>query len=382
MSKSPKTKKPSYHSYPITAPRFWHGLRFGDYVKLLAKNRFAVHPSRWFPAFTISYFSVFNSCMAQLQNIFYRSKINAHELIEPPIFIVGHWRSGTTFLHDLISLDQQFTFPSTLQCFLPNQCLITGRFFLKFDKYLIPDKRPQDNVATSFAKPQEDEFAIFNMGHHSPYLRMAFPNGPRVDDDYLTLENLSGDEVATWQDNLRYFVKLVSYQSPDKPVVLKSPPHLGRIKYLADAFPGARFIHITRSPYSLFPSTVRLWQSLDYIQGFNKPRYDLSWLHEYIASTMETLYQGFERQRLEVEQDSIIDVRYEDLVQDPEQLVRTIYGELQLGDFQSRIGKPLAEYLETQKDYQTNKHQLDDDIHKLITERCLPLLEKYGYQEE
>ena len=68
---------------------------------------------------------------------------------------MGHWRSGTTFLHDLISLDEQFTFPSTLQCFLPNQCLITGRFLLKFDKYLIPDKRPQDNVATSFSKPQE-----------------------------------------------------------------------------------------------------------------------------------------------------------------------------------------------------------------------------------
>jgi len=320
--------------------------------------------------------------MALLQNIFYRSKIEAHELTEPPIFIVGHWRSGTTFLHDLISLDQQFTFPSTLQCFLPNQCLITGRFFLKFDKYLIPDKRPQDNVATSFSKPQEDEFAIFNLGHHSPYMRMAFPNGPLVDDDYLTLENLTAVEVATWQDNLRYFVKLVSYQSPGKPVVLKSPPHLGRIKYLAEAFPGAKFIHITRSPYSLFPSTVRLWQSLDYIQGFNKPRYDLSWLHEYIASTMETLYQGFERQRLEVEQDAIIDVRYEDLVQDPEQLIRTIYDELQLGDFQSQIGEPLAEYLETQKDYKTNKHQLDDDIHKLITERCLPLLEKYGYQEE
>jgi hypothetical protein len=320
--------------------------------------------------------------MAQLQNIFYRSKINAHELTAPPIFIVGHWRSGTTFLHDLISLDQQFTFPSTLQCFLPNQCLITGRFFLKFDKYLIPDKRPQDNVATSFAKPQEDEFAIFNMGQHSPYLRMAFPNGPLIDDDYLTLENLSADKVTTWQDNLRYFVKLVSYQSPGKPVVLKSPPHLGRIKYLAAAFPGAKFIHITRSPYSLFPSTVRLWQSLDYIQGFNKPRYDLSWLHEYIANTMETLYQGFERQRLEVEPDSIIDVRYEDLVQDPKQLIRTIYGELQLGDFQSRIGEPLTEYLETQKDYKTNKHQLDDDIRKLITERCLPLLEKYGYQKE
>ena len=208
-----KSTKPSYHSYPITAPRFWHGLRFGDYVKLLARNRFAIHPARWFPAFTISYFSVLNSLMAQLQKILYRSKINAHPLSEPPLFIVGHWRSGTTFLHDLISLDQHFTFPSTLQCFLPNQCLITGKIFLKFDKYLIPKKRPQDNVATSFAKPQEDEFAIFNLGHHSPYLRMAFPNGPLVDDDYLTLENLHEGQIRAWQEILQYFVKLVSFQN-------------------------------------------------------------------------------------------------------------------------------------------------------------------------
>ncbi|MEC7564052.1 MAG: sulfotransferase [Planctomycetota bacterium] len=377
-----KSTKPSYHSYPITAPRFWHGLRFGDYVKLLARNRFAIHPARWFPAFTISYFSVLNSLMAQLQKILYRSKINAHPLSEPPLFIVGHWRSGTTFLHDLISLDQQFTFPSTLQCFLPNQCLITGKIFRKFDKYLIPKKRPQDNVATSFAKPQEDEFAIFNLGHHSPYLRMAFPNGPLVDDDYLTLENLHESQIRAWQEILQYFVKLVSFQDPGKPVVLKSPPHLGRIKYLAEAFPGARFIHITRSPYELFPSTVRLWQSLDYIQGFNRPRYELNWLHEYILSTMETLYQGFERQRLEVEENRIVDVRYEDLIQDPAGLIRRIYEQLQLGDFQSQMAKPLQKYLDTQKNYKTNKHQLTPEIHDLITARCLPLLEKYGYQSE
>jgi len=375
-----KRDKPFYKQYPITAPRFWHGLRFGDYMKLLAKNRFAVHPARWFVAFTVSYFSVINSLVGGLQALIFNRKIARHKLPAPPIFIVGHWRSGTTFLHDLISLDEHFTYPSTLQCFLPNQFLVTGKILLKLDKLLIPEKRPQDNVTTSFHKPQEDEFAMFNMGHHSPYLRMAFPNGKLVDNDYLTLEDLSPEQVKQWQDVLVKFVKMVSYQQPNKPVVLKSPPHIGRVKFLADAFPGAKFIHISRDPYSLIPSTVRLWQSLDYIQGFNRPRYDLDWLYNYIGDTFENLYEAFERQRREIDEDHLIDVRYEDLVADTPSVIRSIYERLELGDFDTRIAQPLEEYLESQKDYKVNQHELPNELEAMIAQRCIPHLQKYGYQ--
>ncbi|MEC9096422.1 MAG: sulfotransferase [Planctomycetota bacterium] len=375
-----KKDKPFYKQYPITAPRFWHGLRCGDYIKLLARNKFAIHPARWYVAFTVSYFSVLNSLIGGIQSLIYRKKIARYELPAPPIFIVGHWRSGTTFLHDLISLDDNFTYPSTLQCFLPNQFLVTGKLFLKLDKLLIPEKRPQDNVTTSFRKPQEDEFAIFNMGHHSPYLRMAFPNGPLIDNDYLTLENLSEDQVKEWQKVLVKFVKMVSYQQPGKPVVLKSPPHIGRVKFLAEAFPGAKFIHISRDPYSLIPSTVRLWQSLDYIQGFNRPRYDLAWLYNYIGDTFETLYEAFERQREEVDAEQLIDVRYEELVADTPAVIRSIYERLDLGDFDTRIAEPLAEYLESQKSYQVNQHELPAELEEMIEKRCCRHLEKYGYQ--
>ena len=375
-----KKDKPFYKQYPITAPRFWHGLRCGDYLRLLAKNKFAVHPARWYVAFTVSYFSVLNSIIGGIQSLLYGRKVAEHELPSPPIFIVGHWRSGTTFLHDLISLDEKFTYPSTLQCFLPNQFLVTGKLLLKLDKLLIPEKRPQDNVTTSFHKPQEDEFAIFNMGHHSPYLRMAFPNGELVDNEYLTLENLPENRVQEWQSILVKFVKMVSYQQPTKPVVLKSPPHIGRVKFLAEAFPGAKFIHISRDPYSLIPSTVRLWQSLDYIQGFNRPRYDLPWLYNYIGDTFETLYEAFERQRMEIDDADLIDVRYEDLVADTPTVIRSIYERLELGDFDTRIAEPLAKYLEAQKDYKVNKHELPAKLRTMIEQRCVPHLAKYGYQ--
>ncbi|WP_427846519.1 sulfotransferase [Aromatoleum aromaticum] len=35
--------------------------------------------------------------------------------IKPPIFVLGHWRSGTTHLHNLLSLDPQFAYPNFYQ---------------------------------------------------------------------------------------------------------------------------------------------------------------------------------------------------------------------------------------------------------------------------
>ena len=180
------------------------------------------------------------------------------------------------------------------------------------------------------------------------------------------LEDLSENQVQKWQAILVKFVKMVSYQQPTKPVVLKSPPHIGRVKFLAEAFPGAKFIHISRDPYSLIPSTVRLWQSLDYIQGFNRPRYDLPWLYNYIGDTFETLYEAFERQRTEIDDAHLIDVRYEDLVADTPAVIRSIYERLELGDFDTRIAEPLAKYLDSQKDYKVNKHELPPKLKAMI----------------
>src|SRR5216684_492369 len=40
--------------------------------------------------------------------------------IQPPLFVLGHWRSGTTHLHQLISQDARFAFPNTYQVSFPH----------------------------------------------------------------------------------------------------------------------------------------------------------------------------------------------------------------------------------------------------------------------
>ena len=43
-----------------------------------------------------------------LENIIFSGKIRNQKINPSPVFIIGHWRSGTTFLHQLLSNDKQF----------------------------------------------------------------------------------------------------------------------------------------------------------------------------------------------------------------------------------------------------------------------------------
>src|SRR6476620_7597249 len=100
----PAPKKQKFHAYPFWSPRFWHGMTFGEWMKFWAKNHFRSHPLRFPMAFLISCVTPFNSVMGWVQDLFYGKKINETELVAPPVFIIGHWRSGTTFLHELMFL--------------------------------------------------------------------------------------------------------------------------------------------------------------------------------------------------------------------------------------------------------------------------------------
>ena len=71
-------------------------------------------------------------------------------------------------------------------------------------------------------------------------------------DKYLTFREASLDEIARWQSALKWFVQKLAYSKGNRPLVLKSPAHTGRVRLLLEAFPEARFIHIHRNPYDVF----------------------------------------------------------------------------------------------------------------------------------
>ncbi|MBW8886108.1 MAG: sulfotransferase, partial [Planctomycetia bacterium] len=144
---------------------------------------------------------------------------------------------------------------------------------------------------------------------------MAFPNDPPPFMEFLDMQGCKPEHLSRFEAAIVHFVKLLTYASENKRVLLKSPPHTGRIEVLARLFPGAKFIHIVRHPFALYPSTLRLWQSLDAVQGLQMP--SGKGLDDYVFNCLTRMYGGFEDQRKRIDPAAIYDVRYEDLTAHP-----------------------------------------------------------------
>ena len=370
-----RASSPTLHRYPLWAPRFWHGMRTRDWLRLLAENRFRIHPFRWPMATSISLVSPVNSVLARIQRLTHGKRIREATIHESPLFILGHWRSGTTYLHELLSRDDQFISPSTYQCFAPHHFLLTQSVIPRLLWFIIPSQRPMDNVKVGWSQPQEDEFGVCIMGVPSPYLRLAFPNRADARLDYLNMRGLSKVEIEQWLEGFRTFLRLLS-TGREQPLLLKSPTHTGRIGLLAKEFPKAKFVHIVRHPFDLVSSSIRLWHALDTTQGLQIPNFNS--LEDYIMQAYHSMYEGFESGRREVSPDRLITVRYDDVVRDPVSEVARIYEQLGLTGYES-LEPTLANIAEQSKSYQAGKHRLDDRLKGRVVEEWAAYFENYGY---
>lgn len=357
--------------------RIWTGICPSGLLRLLWRNRFAVHPTRIGMALVLVFAAVcWNFPLWLLQELFYGRRVRRTALAEDPLFVLGHWRSGTTYLHELLVSDPRHTYPDTYACFSPNHFLLSRPLIAWWLGLLLPRKRPMDNMAVSWEAPQEDEWAMCNMGLPSPYLTLTFPNRPPQCPEYLDLQGVPPEALARWKRGLRWFLQCLTVRSPGR-IVLKSPPHTARVRVLLEMFPNARFVHIVRDPYVLFPSTMKTWKRMYRYHGLQVPRYE--GLEESVFRTLVRMYDAFEEDRKRIDPARFCEVRYEDLARDPVGQMRRVYEKLDLGDFE--IARPAVEqYAARTRDYQVNRHDLAPELRAEIARRWRAYFERYGYE--
>ncbi|MFO1062330.1 MAG: sulfotransferase [Pirellulales bacterium] len=351
-------------------------MRTADWWSLVARNGFRISPRRLHLLLGVSFFTPLNDFLGLGQHLVHGRAIERTQLPADPIFILGHWRSGTTLMHELMVLDDQFASPSTYACFAPWHFLLTERLMFKFGGALLPDKRPMDNMKAGWQLPQEDEFALMILGAPTPYSRIAFPHSEPPHMNFFDMQDMDPRELKAWERSLTWFIKALTYHH-GKQLIMKSPPHTGRLGTLLKLYPNARFVHMVRDPRKLFASTLRLWKSLEEVQALQIRESDED-LKPYIWECLDRMYASFERDRPQVDSSRIIDVQYEALAKDPIGTVEQVYRHLGLDGFEQ--ARPRLEQRTTvQADYQVNQHAIDAALEAEILERWRPNAERYGY---
>jgi omega-hydroxy-beta-dihydromenaquinone-9 sulfotransferase len=238
-----------------------------------------------------------------------------------------------------------------------------------------PGKRPMDNVALHGSTPHEEEMALAGLCGISPYMRVLFP--ATGDGAYSALDpgRLPPGALDQWQATFRLFLKKLSF-SKGKRIVLKSPPHLGRVAVLIKMFPDAKFIHIVRNPYAVYLSAQKLWRA-----GFSHShlqQIDPRQVKECILSWYTELYALFERDRSLIPPGNLHELRFEDLESSPRECLERLYTGLGLPGFEA-FGERVAEYLKGLEGYKKNTHWLSEDDRATVGRRWNFTFARYGY---
>ncbi|MBV9126496.1 MAG: sulfotransferase [Verrucomicrobia bacterium] len=328
------------------------GITAGDWLRLWREN--GVDALYWHRALFITAVSLLNSFYRRREERLHHDAIARTEVTAPPLFVIGHWRSGTTHLHNLLAQDTaQFAFANTYQVVNPHTFLCTEEVNTRRFAALVPDKRPMDNVALSFQSPQEDEFAPLLLTFLSPYLGISFPRREDYYERYLTFADASPDEIARWKAGFLWFLKKLTLKyGNDRPLVLKSPTHTARIKLLLELFPGARFVHIHRDPYTVFQSFQHYYDTAMWHTYLQRPP-SAAAINARILSRYTALYDAYCAQRDLIPAGHFHEIRFTDLERDPVGEMRTLYDKLALPGF-AEFELTLSRYVASLSDYEKN----------------------------
>jgi hypothetical protein len=298
--------------------------------------------------------------------------------IPPPVFLLGHWRTGTTYLHNLLSLDPQFGTVSVLETLAPEAALSFGPMLRRLFGPLLPATRPFDAVALSFDAPQEEELALVSMGAPSFYLGYFY--FPRADERFFRECLLFDEGPAALREAfaraLRTLFKRALVRQPGRTLLLKNPPHTGRVRLLLEMFPDARFVHITRDPRAVFSSTNHMRRTMIDLQGLH--RVDDAFIRARTVSFYQRLMRRYLDERALIPAGRLVEIRLEDLEAKPCEEIQRVYHTLGLSGFDA-LRPRLEAAADAARSFRKNRFELDPETTALLRREWAFAFDAFGY---
>ena len=256
-----------------------------------------------------------------------------------PVFIIGHWRSGTTYTHTLLSQDPGFVYQTKYQNFFSDNFLVTEDFFKPFISRTIdffsPVKQWQSRISKSMNldTPSESDTALISeISEYTYHWAHLFPKAyEEYFNKYLFCENLSKQELQNWQNTTRTMISKAYLRTPHGRLLIKNPGDTARIKYLLDIYPDARFVFIHRNPYEVFYSNLKLWTLVQQSVAMQQISEDEK--KQIVLKVYTKLHQHYLEQKKLLKPHQLIELGFDEISEKPLQAVEKIYQQLSLQGF-------------------------------------------------
>ena len=365
------------------APNTEHPLALGSFrswINLLWNSRGI--DRRFLPRILfVSLTTLLTSPLRHYERVRYGRAVQATAIHPAPVFIVGHWRTGTTYLHNLICQDSRLGYVSTFQGMAPGFCLVGENRIKPLLARWARKSHPTriiDNIPLSLGAPQEEEFAMANMSPYSFLHAFTLPRqAPYLFERYALFRDIPERVLATWTEVYLAVLRKATLLMGGRRLVLKNPANSGRIRTLLSLFPSAKFIHIYRNPYDVFLSTMWVHRSVI-------PR---SQVQEVSPDTVEAhvlrFYAQLQRKYL-AEKDlipagNLAEVRFEDLEENPLTQLHRVYEGLNLPGY-AEAEPAFRAYLTSTASYQKNRYELSDEIIAKVNRHWQFAFDEWGYE--
>ncbi len=358
------------------------GCRADTWFRLLKENRGVIARDRIPQAVLLSAVSVAMVPAAALEKSLFDRRILASAPKKDPVFVLGHWRSGTTYLQNMLSKDRQFGwFDPVSTVVFPYSILLRGPLTGAVKKGIAAG-RPMDNVQYAMDLPMEETFAFLSQNPHDIINLIAFP--ARYD-QYLSgafIADLTEDERERWLRDYDYIIRKMTYISGGKQLVLKSPDNTARIRELRTLYPDARFINIHRDPYRTIRSTIHMFLTqMDLLHLSTVPENIEQLVEDVVLYIFERMYRELVALEGSLPAGRYADVAYEDFCAAPVETLRAVYAQLGLEGF-AAAEPAFRAFADSQKGYRKNRLDLSPELIGRINDRIDFYLERYGYERE
>jgi hypothetical protein len=259
--------------------------------------------------------------------------------ITRPVFITGMPRSGSTFLHELLTQDPESRSPRAWEVMFPLPAPAAG------GEHRDPRVRRADACLWWFRRfaPRADE--VYPMRARTPHECVAIHSFTLLSEEFVTtcrvptyegfLRSAGLGPAYAWQ---KRFLQHLQSRQPTKRWVLKSPDHVYGLEELFSVFPDAIVIQTHRDPLDVLKSSLQLTEVLHGL--FSRPE-DADQLREretrVLAESMDRSIR-FRDQHADLA-DRFIDLHYSEFVADPMKAVSRIYEHLDCPLTQTATGR-------------------------------------------